>query len=94
MLRVADDALAHALIGHGVEKRLPFAERIRRLLEFGDIPADDGTKWDALRKLRNSATHQKFQQIWSPADAVWMASTIATLLARVSWSNGASVNRS
>jgi hypothetical protein len=94
MLRVADDALAHALIGRGVEKRLPFAERIRRLIAFGDIPADDETKWDALRRLRNSATHQKFQQIWSPADAVRMASTIATLLARVAWRDPAGASPS
>jgi hypothetical protein len=82
-LRVADDALAYA--ERGIAKRLTFADRIRKLVELGDIPAEDEIRWDGVRNLRNSATHQKFQQIWSPGMAGQMVSTVATLLARVTW---------
>jgi hypothetical protein len=85
MLRVADDALGYAVRERGISKRLTFADRICKLVELGAIPAEDEIRWDGVRNLRNSATHQKFQQIWSPGVAGQMVSTVATLLARVSW---------
>lgn len=85
MLRVADDALAFAVRERGITKRMTFADRIRKLVELGDIPAEDEIRWDGVRNLRNSATHQRFQQIWSPGMARQMASTVAILLARVAW---------
>jgi hypothetical protein len=85
MLRVADDALAHALRMRGIEKRASFKERISRLVTLCDIPAEDKIRWDALRNLRNGATHQSFQQIHSPTDAVRLTTVIAELLGRVTW---------
>lgn len=85
MLRVADDALAHVARERGHTDRLNFADRIRKLVEVGDIPLEDALTWDGVRNLRNSATHQRFQQIWSPGMAAQMISTVATLLDRVAW---------
>lgn len=90
LLRVGDDALTHALAAHGINKdRMTFADRIKKLVAIGAIPPEDSPKWDAVRRLRNSATHQKFQQIFSPADAFRLTTTIAALLARVSWHSDA-----
>ncbi len=94
MMRVADDALAHAVRERGYAKRMSFADRIRKLIALGDIPADDEARWNALRNLRNSATHQTFQQIASPGQAAQMASTVAALLARVAWHTPATMSES
>lgn len=85
MMRVADDGIARASREHGLPKRLTFAERLGRLVALGAVPAEDEARWNALRRLRNNATHQESQQILTPANAAQMTTTVATLLARVSW---------
>ena len=85
MMRVADDGIARAAREHGLPKRLTFAERLSRLVALGAVPTEDEPRWNALRRLRNNATHQESQQILTPANAAQMTTTVATLLARVSW---------
>jgi hypothetical protein len=85
MMRVADDAIARAARERDIVKRLTFSERLRRLVVQGIVPPEDGARWDALRRLRNNATHQRSQQIISPSEAARMTAEVAELLARVEW---------
>jgi hypothetical protein len=85
MMRVADDGIALAARERGLPKRLTFVDRLRNLIALGVVPAEDEFRWDVLRRLRNNATHQEFQQILTPPDAARMTATVAHLLARVAW---------
>jgi len=47
-----------------------FINKLKWLLEKGVIPDSDFAKWDALRHLRNAASHPKHQLIFTPGDTI------------------------
>ncbi len=67
VLRVADFAVAHLF---SVRPDLPkppkrtFEGRLLALKDAGYLDDIAFTRWDAIRRLRNSATHPEWQQTW------------------------------
>jgi len=70
LFRVAEAAVSHqckALGAPNSKKR--FAEKIRWLAKRGVIPETDIPTWNAVRELRNSASHPERQSIFTPGMA-------------------------
>jgi hypothetical protein len=53
-----------------------FEENISALKSGNIIPSGDGTKWEAMRNLRNSASHPELRQVFDPGQAEGMLSSI------------------
>ena len=71
LFRVADSAIYHKWVAVGSpSKGNTFAERLDRLLEGEVLDRETAERWRAVRRLRNSTSHETRQSIESPVDAV------------------------
>jgi hypothetical protein len=77
LMRIAETAVSRkcAALG-GPRPRRPFAEKIQWLTARGDLPADEGNRWDALRRLRNSFSHPEYLALLMPGQALEMVEWI------------------
>jgi hypothetical protein len=78
LVRVAEAAVAHKcrLAGAPKSKRL-FRQRIDWLIDEGIISKSYLTQWDAVRQLRNVASHPNSQSIFMPGNAIGLLKNIA-----------------
>ncbi len=86
ILRVADFAVdrffrARAIVPHPRS----MAQRLKRLHEDGLVDDMHFQQWDAIRRLRNSATHPDFQHVWLPSDAIRTLKLVADLVSALPW---------
>jgi len=78
LFRVAEAAVAHKCRSmRAPEKARTFKQRIDWLLERGAVPKSEATRWDAIRKLRNSASHPDRQSILTPGNGMRLLEDIA-----------------
>ena len=71
LFRVADAAVAHKSKALGAPKsKRTFKERIDWLVDEGIIPRSELNRWDAVRQLRNAASHPDNQSILAPGNAI------------------------
>ena len=86
VLRVADFAIDQLLLNLNITpKPRSFARRLQRLYKDGLINDALLHRWDALRNLRNSATHPDFQHFWLPADAVRTFRLVGEMISALPW---------
>jgi hypothetical protein len=60
-----------------------FSTNIAQLVKANAIDQNDADRWDAVRALRNTASHPKFQQLLPPGTALGALYTDAELLNRL-----------
>ncbi len=85
-LRVADFAVDRLFIARGITPRpRSMARRMQRLHAERFIDDEQLRHWDAIRHLRNSATHPDFQHVWFPSDAVRTFRLIAEMISALPW---------
>lgn len=78
LFRVAEAAVAHKCKALGApESRDTFKKRISWLVEEGVIPSSELNRWDAIRELRNIASHPERQSIFTPGQAIGRLEGIA-----------------
>ncbi|TEU15931.1 MAG: DUF4145 domain-containing protein [Anaerolineales bacterium] len=78
LFRVAEAALAHKCNALAAPKsRDSFKKRISWLVEEGVIPGSEFVRWDAVRELRNIASHPERQSIFTPGNAIGFLEGIA-----------------
>jgi len=71
LFRLTEAAVSHKCKALGApNSKERFAEKIRWLANKGVIPETDIPAWDAVRKLRNSASHPERQSIITPGMAI------------------------
>jgi hypothetical protein len=75
--------VAEAAINHRCEaapksiKKGTFSKKLNWLGTLGLLPYSRIAKWDALRQLRNAASHPQRQQIMTPGNAVGLLEGIS-----------------
>ena len=81
LFRVAEAALRHKCrelgLSAGMKKHPDFFDWLKLLKEAGIIRPEDERRWDALRGLRNLASHPEDQSIFSPGIAIEQLRSIA-----------------
>ena len=78
LFRVAEAAVAHKCKALGAPKsRKTFKKRISWLVDEGVIPSSEFIRWDAIRELRNAASHPERQSILTPGNAIGLLERIA-----------------
>jgi hypothetical protein len=71
LFRVAEAAISHKCKALGAPKsKDKFGEKIKWLSDKGIIPQADIQAWNAIRKLRNYASHPERQSIITPGMAI------------------------
>ncbi len=71
LFRVAEAAVSHKCKAFGApNSKKKFAEKIRWLADIGIIPKTDIPTWNAIRELRNIASHPERQSIITPGNAI------------------------
>ena len=71
LFRVAEAAVNHKCKALGALKsKETFEKRIDRLMNDGTIPQPELNRWEAIRKLRNIASHPDRQSIMTPRNAI------------------------
>lgn len=79
LFRVCESAVAHRCLGlEAPNSKRTFKQRIDSLVEEGIIPRSDNIRWDAIRHLRNSASHPERQTIITPGNAIGDLENIAS----------------
>jgi hypothetical protein len=75
--RVAETAVSHKYAElSGPQSQASFAQKIQWLLNQGILPADQGDRWDALRRLRNSFSHPEYLALLTPGHSLTMVEWI------------------
>lgn len=78
LFRVCEAAVAHKCKALEAPKsKETFKKRIDWLVDEGIIPSSEMTRWDAVRQLRNVASHPDRQSIFTPGNAIGMLEGIA-----------------
>jgi hypothetical protein len=78
LFRVVETAVAHKCKSSGTPKSSKtFEKRISWLVDKGIIPSSESIRWDAIRKLRNAASHPESQSIFTPGNAIGLLENIA-----------------
>jgi hypothetical protein len=78
LFRVAEAAVAHKCKALGAPKSIDtFEKRIHWLVDKGVIPNSELVRWDAIRELRNEASHPERQSILMPGNAIGILETAA-----------------
>ncbi len=86
ILRVADFAIDRLFDRRGiVPKPERFSERIAVLAKRGLLSEAEANRWDGIRRLRNSATHPKFQEDWGQGMSFELIRTVATAIGNLPW---------
>jgi hypothetical protein len=86
VLRVADFAIDRFFMERAIVPRpRSMAQRLKRLREDNLISEKQFQQWDAMRHLRNGATHPDFQHVWFPSDAVRTLKLVAELVSSLPW---------
>jgi hypothetical protein len=85
LLRVADFAVAHLFdVRDDLPKTRTFEQRIKVLKDIGALDTSTFVRWNAIRQLRNEATHPQWQQTWGHP-FLDVVSTIAELVSQLPW---------
>ena len=78
LFRVAEAAVVHKCKALGVPKsKGTYKKRVDWLVDEGIIPESELIRWDAIRELRNAASHPDRQSILTPGNAVGLLEGIA-----------------
>jgi len=78
LFRVAEAAVAHRCKALEASKSTKtFAQRINWLINDGIIPRSKFSRWGAIRKLRNAASHPERQSIFMPGNAIGLLEGVA-----------------
>ena len=78
LFRVAEAAIAHKCEALEAPKsRSTFKKRVNWLVDEGVIPRPEFIRWDAIRTLRNAASHPEGQSILTPGNAIRLLEGIA-----------------
>jgi len=78
LFRVAEAAITHKCKALGAPKSCnTFQKGVKWLVGNGGIPKSELCRWDAVRKLRNAASHPRRQSIFMPGNAIGMLEGIA-----------------
>jgi len=77
LYRVAEAAVSAKCELLGAPKRLSFQNKIQFLLDRNVIPGESFPQWDAIRLLRNQASHPQEQTILTPGMVATMLDQIA-----------------
>lgn len=78
LYRVAETAARMAYQARGGARSSPrFTEAIAFLVEHHAISADDQVRWDALRQLRNLASHPALQSVMPPGAVLGILMNVA-----------------
>jgi hypothetical protein len=88
LLRVADFALDQFARNVGLERSYSLGERIQRLSATGALADDNLRRWQLIRRLRNSATHPGFQEVWGLPQARDVAQSVAEAIGALPWTGG------
>ena len=76
--RVAEAAIVHQCKAMGAPtSKDTFKRRLNWLVDNGAIPRLELIRWDAVRKLRNAASHPDGQSILTPGNAVGLLERVA-----------------
>jgi hypothetical protein len=79
LFRVAEAAVAHKYTALGAPKSTRnFKGRIDRLVDEGIIPRAEVGLWDAIRELRNMASHPERQMVGLPNMAIGILERVAS----------------
>ena len=87
ILRVADFASDVFARERGFDLQYSLAARLKTLAKAQAIDELQLRRWEGIRRLRNSATHPSFQQIWGPAQAIDIARAVADAINTLPWSS-------
>lgn len=78
LFRVAEAAVIHKCKAlRALKSKGTFKERIDWLMDEGTIPQSELKRWEAIRELRNIASHPDRQSILTPGNAVGLLEDIA-----------------
>jgi len=78
LFRVTEAAVTHKSKALGLSnERKPFKYKINWLVDKEIIPQADLVRWNAIRELRNSASHPKRQSIITPGNALGLLENVA-----------------
>lgn len=87
LFRTLEAAAYHCCLKHDIpveftdkngEKRPFYYDvQVKRLVEMGIIPAEERSRWEGARRLRNSASHPKWQSIFNPSTSLSMLTLVA-----------------
>ena len=81
LYRVAESAVHHKYLSMDASKSFRnFAKRIEWLNSQGVISDTELIRWDAIRNLRNFASHPESQSIITPANAIGTLEIVAHLI--------------
>jgi hypothetical protein len=85
LLRIADFSVSHLF---AVRTDLPpartFEHRLKVLRDAGYVSNTDFKRWDAIRNLRNIATHPDWQQTWGHS-SLDIVRTIVEIISALPW---------
>ena len=87
ILRVADFASDIFARERGMDLQYSLAARLKALAKDGAVDELQLRRWEGIRRLRNSATHPSFQQIWGPAQAIDVARAVADAINTLPWAS-------
>jgi hypothetical protein len=78
LFRVSEAAVSHKCKALGAPKsKRKFIEKIEWLINNGIIPSSELIRWDAIRNLRNAASHPERQSILAPGNAIGLLEGIS-----------------
>ncbi len=78
LFRVVESAIVHRCKVLGAPRsRNTFKKKIEWLIDQGNIPKSELNRWEAIRELRNAASHPDRQSILTPGNAIWFLEGIA-----------------
>ncbi len=81
LFRVADSAIYHRWVTAGSPgPGKTFKDRLERLREAGVLDGQARIRWDSVRGLRNSTSHETNQSIVTPVDAVMSLTAVAEMV--------------
>jgi hypothetical protein len=70
LFRTAEAAARHRARQLGGPWSSKFSQVVEFLVAQGTVPETDKDRWDHIRRLRNEASHPKFQQVMTPGPCV------------------------
>ena len=62
---------------NGKKRAVRYDLQVKRLVEKGIVPAEEESRWEGARRLRNSASHPKWQSIFDPSTSLSMLTLVS-----------------
>lgn len=84
LLRVAESAVTHKCLLHGLAKKTARYEiKLKKLEDSGYLSVNEHNDWEVLRKMRNEFSHSKIQTLFPAFEAVRFLKTVADKINRL-----------